>query len=123
MSKDGEVGIVIPPGTVIFREGNSPDYAYVVLEGEVEISTSHKGERVVLTTVTRNQMFGELALLENTLRSATATTIFGCRVLRVNKRQLANKIQAMDPFTRYWVLYMSDRVKELSKKVTHSKKK
>jgi hypothetical protein len=108
--------ISYPPGTVIFRQGDFPNYGYVVLSGEVEISTRGKDGRVVLTRVIPHQLFGELALLEDTPRSATATTIKGCEVMAINKVQFFKKLERLDAFSRYWILYLSDRVKDLSKR-------
>ena len=110
----------IAPGTVVFREGDVPDYAYVLLSGEVEISTERDGERVVLTKIPSNEMFGELALLEDTPRSATATTIGGCEVMAINKARFLKKLEALDPFTRYWVVYLAERIKDLSKRAGRS---
>lgn len=107
---------VIPPCTVIFRQGDQPDYAYIVMSGEVEISTVKDGTRVVLANVQPKQIFGELALLEDRPRSATATTITGCKVVAFTKEQLEAKIASLDPFTRYWVLYLTDRVRDLSRR-------
>jgi CRP-like cAMP-binding protein len=106
--------ITFPPKTVIFRQGDAPDYGYVVLSGEVEISAKGKDGRIVLTTVTPHQLFGELALMENTPRSATATSINGCTVMAVTRGQFLKKLEVLDPFSRYWILYLSDRVKDLS---------
>jgi diguanylate cyclase len=96
---------ILPPGTVIFRQGDKPDFAYIVISGEVEISTVRNGKRVVLVTVSPKQMFGEIALLEDRPRSATATTLKGCQVVAITKDQLEAKIASLDPFTKYWVLY------------------
>jgi len=104
----------IEPGTVIFRKGDKPDFAYVVMKGEVEISVLKDGQRVVLVHVGPQQIFGEMALLENHPRSATATTTGGCQVVAIDKAQLDAKIAALDPFIRYWILYLTDRVRDLS---------
>lgn len=106
-------------GTVIFREGDPPTFAFVVLEGEVEISTMDGENITILTIVHPHQMFGELALLENTRRSCTATTITGCRLLSIDQAALHRKLDSLDSFTRYWFLYLSDRVRDLTKRVKH----
>lgn len=114
MTTDKKPPNILPPGTVIFRQGDKPDFAYIVMSGEVEISVVRDGKRVVLVNVQPKQIFGELALLEDKPRSATATTIMGCQVVAFTKEQLEAKIGSLDPFTRYWVLYLTDRVRDLS---------
>lgn len=58
-------------GEVVFRVGDRADCAYVVLEGEVEILAETDGGEVVAGILGKNQLVGELAILTNSLRSAT----------------------------------------------------
>lgn len=102
--------------SVIFREGDAPDCAYMVVSGDVQISTDRGGNPVILTTIKPSQFFGEMALLENTPRSANATTIGGCQLRPVGREALMAKIDGLDPFTRYWIMHLTDRVKSLSKR-------
>jgi CRP-like cAMP-binding protein len=58
-------------GDVVFNSGDSADYAYVIMEGAVDIlSETEKGSEAILT-LTQNQLIGELGLLNNTPRIAT----------------------------------------------------
>lgn len=111
------------PYTVIFVEGEKSDYAYAVLSGEVEISSKINGSRVILTTVRPPHIFGELALLGERTRSATATTITGCELLRVKREWLESKMDNLDPFMRYWFLYLTDRLIDLTGRVGPDEKK
>ncbi|MGN6385424.1 MAG: cyclic nucleotide-binding domain-containing protein [Verrucomicrobiota bacterium] len=64
-----------PPKTVIFNEGDPGDGLYLVQEGSVNISALLSGnERRTLTRVTAGDFFGEMAVLDEAPRSATATT-------------------------------------------------
>jgi CRP-like cAMP-binding protein len=105
-----------PPGTVIFREGDEPDYIYVLMAGQVEISARRDEARIVLTHLVPNQLFGELALLDSSPRSATATTVQGCEVIAITREQFFKKLDTLDPFSRYWILYLADRLKDLSRR-------
>jgi CRP-like cAMP-binding protein len=69
------------PGEVIFPEGTDSDELYIIVHGEVEIQVnpalvSDKSEDqftpVTIATLRRGQSFGEIALVDNGLRSATA---------------------------------------------------
>ena len=60
------------PGEVIFREGDPGKGLFIVLEGEVEIlQATREGERRLVTLGPRTA-FGELALIDDLPRSATA---------------------------------------------------
>jgi hypothetical protein len=64
-----------PQQQVIFSEGDHGDEAYMILSGTVEISV-RSGERViVLAKLERGEIFGEMALIDDQPRMATATAL------------------------------------------------
>jgi CRP/FNR family cyclic AMP-dependent transcriptional regulator len=60
-------------GQIIFEEGSNGDWIYVVEEGEVEISKSVGGQKIVVEILKESDVFGEIAYIDKTPRSATAT--------------------------------------------------
>jgi CRP-like cAMP-binding protein len=60
-------------GQIIFEEGSNGDWIYVVEEGEIEISKNVGGQKIVIETLKESDVFGELAYIDKTPRSATAT--------------------------------------------------
>ena len=60
-------------GQVIFAEGANGDWMYVVESGEVEISKSVDGRRIVVETFYPGDIFGEMSYIDKMPRSATAT--------------------------------------------------
>ena len=60
-------------GQIIFEEGSNGDWIYVVEEGEVEISKNVGGRKIVIETLKEDDIFGEIAYIDKTPRSATAT--------------------------------------------------
>ena len=109
---------VFASGTVIFKQGQDAARAYILPRGEVEISTvSADGKPIVLTTVKQGQFFGELALMSASQRTATAIARTECEVLYIGQDKLKEKLDAADPFLRYWIQYLSQRVIDLSKRV------
>jgi CRP/FNR family cyclic AMP-dependent transcriptional regulator len=54
-------------GQIIFEEGSNGDWIYVVEEGEVEISKRIGVQKIVI------EIFGEIAYIDKSPRSATAT--------------------------------------------------
>ena len=71
-----------PAGAKLLRQGDSAGGMSVVLEGEVRIILDYPdGEREALASLTRGDTVGELSLVDNSPRSATAyaqtdTTVF-----------------------------------------------
>ena len=104
-----------PAGATIFAEGDVGTVAYILLRGDVAIFIGHgtPNQRTV-TTLRSGQMFGVHALMAGAQRNATAVTTQGCEVLAVSEAKLKQKLEEADPFLRYWVDYLSQRVIDLS---------
>jgi len=102
-------------GATIFAEGEVGAVAYILLRGDVTIfvgfGTVH--QRIV-TQLKSGQMFGVHALMAGAHRTASALTTHGCEVLAVSEAKLKQKLSEADPFLRYWVDYLSQRVIDLS---------
>ena len=81
------------PGEVIFSEGENGDYMCALIEGQV---TLLKGGRI-LEEVMPGGIFGEMALIDKNLRSATATAQTECKVALIDQRRFTFLIQ-MTPF-------------------------
>ena len=68
-------------GDILFRAGESADAAYVVQEGSFRLASEQKGEAGV--TVGPGALIGEMALLTETKRPATATACEPSTVMRI----------------------------------------
>ena len=95
-------------GDAIFREGDEGDAAYVIVEGEVEIWTESGGERRTLTRNVAGEVFGELALLRDMPRSASATAITETSVRVIAQPALMSEVEKLSP----WVLAILSGVVE-----------
>ena len=94
----------IAPGELIFLEAQRADAAYVVLKGEVQIVAGQGGRApTLLNRIHSGEMFGEIALLQDGFRSATALSKDGCELLVLDKSVFADKLGNADPFLRYVV--------------------
>jgi len=74
---------VFQPGQVIFREGDASQEAYRILRGRVEISILADGKPVVLAQLGEGDIFGEMAMVDERPRSASAQAleVAECEVL------------------------------------------
>jgi uncharacterized membrane protein len=77
------------PNTTIFRYGEPGGAMFAIRSGQVELWLSDEdGNRVVLGTFGPGEFFGELSLLDEEPRSATATTVTDADVLVVDREDL-----------------------------------
>jgi len=62
-------------GQIIFEQGSSGDWVYVVISGSVEVSKTVRGIKFPLGIIERGEIFGELALIGAVKRTATTRAI------------------------------------------------
>ncbi|MBM7774726.1 CRP-like cAMP-binding protein [Actinokineospora baliensis] len=75
-----------PKGQVIFHRGDPGDYLYVLVEGRVMVALfSATGGRMVVDTCAPPAVFGEVALLDGGVRTASVETLAPTRVLTVGR--------------------------------------
>ena len=60
----------VDAGTLLFQEGDRGDDAFIIEEGLIEISIQSEGERKLIAALGPGEIFGEMALIANTPRSA-----------------------------------------------------
>ena len=73
-------------GDVLFREGEAADAAYVVQEGSFELASYRSRIHVDPVTVGPGALLGEIALLTETVRLATATAMEPSAVIRIPRK-------------------------------------
>jgi CRP-like cAMP-binding protein len=94
----------IAPGELIFLEAQLADCAYLVLKGEVQIVAGQGGRAsTLLNRIHSGELFGEIALLQDGFRSATALSKDGCELLVLDKAVFADKLEKADPFLKFVV--------------------
>jgi CRP-like cAMP-binding protein len=71
-------------GDIIFSQGELGTDMFIIQEGEVDIIKNINGESHMLSHLERGDFFGEMALLENTARTADAVAKTDVKVLVIN---------------------------------------
>ena len=77
------------PNKTIFQEGDAGDGIYIIIEGAVQISAVvGQGERRVLSRIGPGDFFGEMAVLDNEPRSATAMAETDAQIYFIPREEL-----------------------------------
>lgn len=79
---------------MIFSESQSGADMFVIQNGQVRISKVINGNEVILAVLKPGDMFGEMALLENKPRSASAIAHEKCKLMVVNKNNFDMMVQS-----------------------------
>lgn len=84
-------------GEALCRQGDDADGFYYLVDGRVAVSAvGPKNEQVHLATLSKGDYFGEIALIENTTRTATITSTQDCVLLYLNRDRF-NRFLALAP--------------------------
>ena len=73
-------------GDILFHEGEVADAAYVVQEGSFELASQHSRIHADPMMVGPGALIGEIALLTETVRPATATAVEPAAVMRIPRK-------------------------------------
>lgn len=81
------------PGESIFTQGQPGAALFIVVDGAVEIELFEKGSTFVLARLEKGHFFGELALLDDSPRSASAKALKTTRALALYRSDLNKMVQ------------------------------
>ncbi|HVS01629.1 MAG TPA: cyclic nucleotide-binding domain-containing protein [Thermoanaerobaculia bacterium] len=74
----------VAAGELLFREGDLGTEMYILQEGQVEILKNLKGVDEQLAVLEKGDFFGEMSLLEELPRTASARALTDCKVIKIN---------------------------------------
>lgn len=98
-------------GEAVIREGEMGDALYLVLEGTVRV---RKGEREVAVLGER-EVFGEMALLDASPRSATVEAISDVTLLRIRRDDFADLMAEKPSIARGVIQVLTRRLRAATK--------
>ncbi len=83
-------------GQKIFKEGDRGDRAYLIQDGTVEITKNG----MTLATLGKGELFGEMALVDDQPRMASAVALSDAAVVIISRDTFREKLAKADPFIR-----------------------
>jgi CRP-like cAMP-binding protein len=104
-------------GDVIIKEGNPGREMYIIQSGSVEVTKSDGNREIVLATLSRGDFFGEMAILENTNRTATVKAIETSRLIVLTTGNFMIKLKKDPTFAFQIMQKMSKRIRILNEKI------
>ncbi len=96
-------------GELLFSEHDRADCAYIIEQGQLEISTSFEGDKVIICHLGPGEIVGEMAVIDGSNRTATAIATESTQLLVVTEDQLTERIDQADPILKLLVQILLDR--------------
>jgi CRP-like cAMP-binding protein len=107
------------PGEVVFREGDASDTCYVVREGRARAIREHgDGRTITLATFGPGDFFGELAMFEDELRSATVEAIEPTLVVAVLGPDMRRLMTEHPEISTRLVISLGRRLRETNERLS-----
>jgi len=99
-----------PAGAVIFSAGDKGDRMYIVRKGRVEILRNDK----LIATIEEGGLFGEMALIDGSPRSATARAGEDCELTGIRERVFLFLVHETPYFALDVMRTLADRLRAMN---------
>ncbi|MBW2203300.1 MAG: cyclic nucleotide-binding domain-containing protein, partial [Deltaproteobacteria bacterium] len=109
-----------PGGEIVIREGESGETMFLIIKGEVSVikGAGEEGEREIeLARIGTGDYFGEMALFEDAVRSATIRTAEEARFLILHKQEFTEIVREYPQIALHICKALSGRIRELHEKI------
>ena len=111
MAEDKKIryGRTFKKGEVIYNIGENASCAFLIESGEVEFP-SEKGETLI-PTAQEGEIFGEMALIDDSLRTTKAVAVEETVCCMISKEQINDRINDADPIVRLLIATYINRLR------------
>ena len=106
--------VLLSKGEALFYQDDIVDNAYVIDEGWISISrTDDKGNEMVLSNISKGELFGELAIFDQSNRSATATALTNVELIVIPREDLLKMIKENPEQVGQLLSYFAKRLRDM----------
>lgn len=109
-----------PKNTMIFSECQSGNEMFIIQDGQVAISKVVDGKEVILAVLKKGDFFGEMALLENKPRSASAIAHEDCRLMAVNRQNFDQMVSTQPQLIARLTTTLADRLWAMTRQMSNT---
>lgn len=105
--------VAVARGQAIFSAGDHGHVMYVVMTGVVDLFV---GDELVEHAEV-GTMFGEMALISDEPRTATAIAVTDCELVTIDTQQFYSLVQQAPPFATKVMKIMADRLRRMNRRM------
>lgn len=107
----------VPTGTVLFNEGEPGKEMFVIQSGRIAISKRVREVEKVLGTLGQGDFVGEMAIISNKPRSATATVVEDARLLVIDSRTFEAMVRANTEIAVRMIKKLAERLQQADRHI------
>ncbi len=111
---------IYQPEEMIFCENEPGNDLFIVQRGRVRISKFIQGKDVILNIMKPGDIFGEMALLDNKPRSASASAVEETELIAINKQNFENMVVSQPQLMTRIIVLLSERIWNAYKKISNA---
>jgi len=104
---------------VVFEEGDVGDSAFIVETGSVGIFKIVEGERVRLADMNEGELFGEMAVIDGSVRMANARALEESVIIQIPRSVIENKLDKYEPFMKSLVQILVENLRSVHQVYMH----
>lgn len=110
--------LLVSAGSEIFAQGSDGHEAYLISKGIVNISQSDElsQETLSLATLCRGDMFGELSLIDDGVRSAAATAVSNTELIVLDKKAFWQKADQDSTYLKGLLSILTQRLRDVDQR-------
>lgn len=98
--------------TIIFKEGDPGEKMYIIVEGQVELTMATLDDTFVLSKFSKGDLFGEMAVIDELERTATATSKTATTLLEIGHDEFFLFVKQHPNFAISLLKMISRRLRE-----------
>lgn len=106
----------LPKGAAVVREGDAPDAAYILLEGQCELYRIIQGQQRFVRMLGPQEVFGETSIFGSSTRTATVVAATDVVLVRVTREALERELERSE-WLQAFVRALAERFIELDQRV------
>jgi CRP/FNR family cyclic AMP-dependent transcriptional regulator len=108
-----------PKDTVVFFENEEGDFFFMILEGRIKVTIlGDDGREIILSVLGPGDFFGEMALLDNEPRSATAIAVEESELLSLHRTDFQNVIADNNAIMRALIKILTARLRKANHQIS-----
>ena len=101
----------------VFKVGELPDKMYLLVKGSVGIFLPTNETKKPNFIIQENELFGEMGVIENELRMATARCLEESEIISITKEEFDQRVNNSDVFVKGCLKALSYRLRSVEKKM------